>query len=61
MKVYHLLGYGPVLLVVFYEPRGYQFRIMTPDGSLLGRTQIFYTEGAALRAGKAALKHVGSS
>jgi hypothetical protein len=52
-KVYHLIGIegGGLLLVFHTNLRGYQFRLVTPDGVVVGDRAIFYTAQAALSEG----------
>ena len=52
-KVYHLIGIeGGALLLVFHTNlRAYQFRLVTPNGVVVGDKGIFYTAQAALSEG----------
>jgi hypothetical protein len=52
-KVYHLIGIegGGLLLVFHTNLRAYQFRLVTPDGVVMGDRAIFYTAQAALTHG----------
>jgi hypothetical protein len=58
LRVYHLIGIedGAVLLVFYTKAHAYQFRLIRPDGAVMGEGKIYYTAEAALREG---LKWVG--
>jgi hypothetical protein len=53
LRVYHLIGIeGGVLLLVYHtNARAYQFRLIRPDGAVMGEGKIYYTADAALREG----------
>ncbi|MGH2414279.1 MAG: hypothetical protein ACRDEA_11455 [Microcystaceae cyanobacterium] len=48
-RIYTLLAIENHLILVFYtEKRGYQFRVLTPGGEVLGNQDIFDSQEAAL-------------
>ena len=48
-RIHHLLAYQNHLLLVFYTPKGYEFRVVTPQGQILGEQQLYYLPEAARR------------
>jgi hypothetical protein len=48
-RIHHLLAYQDRLLLVFYTPKGYEFRVFTLRNEILAGKHIFYTAEAALR------------
>ena len=48
-RIHHLLAYQDRLLLVFYTPKGYEFRVVTPRQEILAGKEISYTAEAALR------------
>ena len=55
-RVHSLIGYPKHILLVFYtDRRAYQFRVVTNEGKIFGKTAIFYTEKAAEKAARKCL------
>lgn len=52
LRVHHLLAYEKRLLLIFYTHKGYQFRVVTSQGKILGQQQLFYRLEAALQEGR---------
>ncbi|MDY7012204.1 MAG: hypothetical protein SVX43_01170 [Cyanobacteriota bacterium] len=59
--VCQVLCYEQVVLLIFCGAKGFQFRLAHQDGPLLGQTQRFRTEEAALRMGKKWLEKLAAS
>ncbi len=57
LKIHALVCSRDYLIVVFYtHARSWQFRIVTPDGCILGEEKIYYSAEAAADAGRSWLK-----
>ncbi|MGM3308898.1 hypothetical protein ACSQ6I_23455 [Anabaena sp. WFMT] len=53
VKIETLIFTNNQILMVFYTAvHAWEFRIISPDGSVYGKKGIYYTADAALRAGK---------
>ncbi len=52
--VHHLFGIegGGLLLILYSDRRGFEFRAVTPDGRVFGETSNYYTRKAALAEGR---------
>ena len=48
----HLLTITPMGILVVFRDSLWQFRVLSSDGSLYGRTSHYYTAEAAERAGR---------
>ncbi|MGH2413790.1 MAG: hypothetical protein ACRDEA_08905 [Microcystaceae cyanobacterium] len=55
VRIYTLISYHQHILLVFYEPKGYQFRIVNSQGEVFGQSDIFYSEEATQQEGRKVL------
>ncbi|MBW4607203.1 MAG: hypothetical protein KME22_08255 [Hassallia sp. WJT32-NPBG1] len=52
LQIQHFSAISGYILLVFYSPgKCWQFRVISPDGSVYGSKKIFYTSEAAREAG----------
>jgi hypothetical protein len=52
LQIQHFSAINGYILLVFYSPgKCWQFRVISPDGSVYGSRKIFYTSEAAREAG----------
>ncbi|MBW4606708.1 MAG: hypothetical protein KME22_05645 [Hassallia sp. WJT32-NPBG1] len=52
LQIQHFSAINGYILLVFYSPgKCWQFRVISPDGSVYGFKNIFYTSEAARKAG----------
>jgi hypothetical protein len=48
----HLLRITPLGVLIVFRDRLWQFRVLSPDGSIYGQTKNYYTAEAAEAAGR---------
>jgi len=52
ITVHQVIGIDGATLIVFYtQAHCWQFRLISPSGSVFGERKIYYTPEAALKAG----------
>jgi hypothetical protein len=57
LKIHCLVARRDYLMIVFYtHARSWQFRIVTPDGCILGEEKVYYSSQAAEAAARSWLK-----
>jgi len=52
-RIYLLSNIRGLVLLTFYTPEDYQFRVINPAGEALGEQNIYYNASAVEREGRA--------